>query len=273
MPTVCMVNSMGEHAMIYDSYPLKQCSSCHEYKSRTTDFFNYASREKDRLRRVCRECRKRIYYADPIKYRARAAEWQRNNPEKAAKRKREWEQTHRPPPKQRNHQSSEVTRQHKRDNYRRWSRRRAEQNPNSRLNRRLFKTQHPDEHKAREREQNRLAEQRRRARKRQVPNQFTNNDWQCCLLHFNGCCAYCSNPPRLFDRYAVLHADHFIPISSPNCPGTVPWNIVPACQTCNGSKHDRDAVEWMRDKFGSRHAKRVLANIETYFDTVQSAAD
>ena len=64
--------------------------------------------------------------------------------------------------------------------------------------------------------------------------------------------------------------DHWIPIVSPDCPGTVPWNIVPLCGGaggCNNSKSDRNAAEWLIGKFGKRKGRAILRKIEAFLDS------
>jgi 5-methylcytosine-specific restriction endonuclease McrA len=107
---------------------------------------------------------------------------------------------------------------------------------------------------------------RYRARKHSLPHDFTGSDWQYALDYFNGCCAYCGNPPGLWNRLAV---EHYIPVTDPGCPGTVPTNIVPACQSCNSSKHDALPDEWLERQFGKRQAAIIKAAIERYFKSLE----
>lgn len=58
------------------------------------------------------------------------------------------------------------------------------------------------------------------------------------LEEFDGQCAYCLAPATTWD--------HIVPVSSGG--ETVPWNIVPACATCNSSKNNRDMFDWMMAK-------------------------
>lgn len=90
-------------------------------------------------------------------------------------------------------------------------------------------------------------------------------------IHFGGRCAVCERPPGLWHTIA---ADHWTPISSPDCPGTVPSNIVPLCHGvdgCNNSKHDRDAAEWLSETRGKRQANKIIARIEGYFESIRGA--
>lgn len=72
----------------------------------------------------------------------------------------------------------------------------------------------------------------RRARKRNAPGTFTAREWQALKATYRHRCAYCHRRRR-------LTIDHVVPLSRGG------WhtasNIVPACQSCNSSKGDREA--------------------------------
>jgi 5-methylcytosine-specific restriction endonuclease McrA len=110
---------------------------------------------------------------------------------------------------------------------------------------------------------------RRRARKRNLSDSLTAQDWNACLEYWQRRCAYCSNPEGLL-KHTKLHADHYLPLASPECPGTTPANILPACAACNHSKQDTDPATWLERKFGRRKAAEILDRIRAYFDSVKS---
>lgn len=66
---------------------------------------------------------------------------------------------------------------------------------------------------------------------------FTDDDWRYLLHQFNYSCAYCGEKEN-------LTKDHVIPISRGGRHSV--GNIVPACQYCNFSKHNRLIVEWKK---------------------------
>lgn len=114
---------------------------------------------------------------------------------------------------------------------------------------------------------------RRRARQASLPDDFTAQDWQYALGYFGGCCAVCGNAPGF---WLTIAADHWIPLASSECLGTVPENIVPLCHAkadgqggCNNEKHARDPEEWLTAKLGKVKAKTKLAEICAYFETVR----
>jgi hypothetical protein len=110
---------------------------------------------------------------------------------------------------------------------------------------------------------------RRRAKERSLPNQFTAQDWQIALNHFDGRCAVCGRPAGLWH---TLAADHWTPITADNCPGTVPGNIIPLCQGqdgCNNSKSNREPIEWLISRVGKQKAQAILERINRYFESVR----
>ncbi len=109
-----------------------------------------------------------------------------------------------------------------------------------------------------------LITQRRRARKLNLPNTLTLNEWKKTLAHWDIHCSYCGQKP---DKITL---DHYVPLSHPACPGTIASNCVPACKSCNSSKGDAEAFYWMRWKFGEAQAIKIQAQILAYFDSLIS---
>lgn len=56
------------------------------------------------------------------------------------------------------------------------------------------------------------------------------------LSRNGGVCVYCAEP--------ATAVDHFHPIAGGGADA--PWNLVPACASCNSSKNDSDPYVWMR---------------------------
>jgi hypothetical protein len=111
---------------------------------------------------------------------------------------------------------------------------------------------------------------RRRARERGLPDDFTLADWESCVEYWDRKCAICGRSP---DDVLALAADHWIPLKHPNCPGTVITNMVPLCDGktgCNTTKHARNVVEWLLEKFGEEFANQKLAEVEAFFRYMES---
>lgn len=108
----------------------------------------------------------------------------------------------------------------------------------------------------------RVNEGQRRARKRALPYDFTDQDYERCMQYWNNSCAITG------DKSNVC-LDHWIPLANPDCPGTIPSNIIPLTFNLNCSKKDRDPVSWLVWKFGDLRAQEILSNIEKYFQWVE----
>lgn len=110
----------------------------------------------------------------------------------------------------------------------------------------------------------------RAARKKGLPDTFTHEHEQFCRQYFHYVCAYCEKEEGFLWCIAM---DHFIPLDSPLCPGTVVTNMLPACNGrdgCNTSKKNRDPYAWLIRKFGKQKAAQILKRIDTYFAIVRS---
>ena len=105
----------------------------------------------------------------------------------------------------------------------------------------------------------------RRGKAAELAEGFTPEDWEVALSYFKHRCAVCGRPDGLWHSLAQ---DHWIPVTSPNCPGTIAANIVPLCQGadgCNNSKSNKDPEEWLLIKFGKRKARNISERIQRYF--------
>ncbi len=105
----------------------------------------------------------------------------------------------------------------------------------------------------------RIRESRRRSRKKQLPQEWTTAEAAAALEKVHGKCLVCDSE---FPG-SKLHWDHWIPLASNLCPGTVRSNMVPLCDRCNRSKRDRDARDWLRIKFGDA-ADTILVKVEEF---------
>ncbi|HZK24520.1 MAG TPA: HNH endonuclease [Oscillospiraceae bacterium] len=78
-------------------------------------------------------------------------------------------------------------------------------------------------------------ENKRRTMKAALPCDLTPEDWVEIKASFGYKCAYCG-------RKKSLTQDHFVPLSKGGA--FTKDNIIPACLSCNCSKHDKDFNEW-----------------------------
>jgi len=109
----------------------------------------------------------------------------------------------------------------------------------------------------------------RRARKKSLPDTFSIEEWRLCLDWWGHKCAYCNNPQGMF-KFQQICADHFVPLTSEYCIGTVAKNIVPACTSCNTKKSNSEPTTWILQTFGKRKGKKIIADITAYFAWVKS---
>lgn len=118
----------------------------------------------------------------------------------------------------------------------------------------------------------RLEGSRRRARKHFLPNDMTVQQWEKCLSYWGCKCCVCGRPRGLWHTLAM---DHWIPLTDNalDNPGTTVCNIVPLCHGidgCNNSKNNREAGEWLANRFGKRKAKQILKRINDYFEWIRT---
>ncbi len=109
-----------------------------------------------------------------------------------------------------------------------------------------------------------------RARKRRLPNTFTAQERRRALDYWNGRCAVCGRPAGLWHTIAI---DHWIPLSSPECPGTVCTNMLPLCHGtdgCNNRKYAKMPNVWLRETLGKHRAARKREEIDYFFHWMQN---
>lgn len=100
------------------------------------------------------------------------------------------------------------------------------------------------QYKAENRDKINLLNQRRRARKHNLPSTLTNESWERTLDHFDHECAYCgmTEKEHLEKNNQLLHQDHIIPLAKQG--GYEKYNIAPCCRSCNSSKGTLDFRDW-----------------------------
>ena len=90
-------------------------------------------------------------------------------------------------------------------------------------------------------------------RLRDLPTSWSIKDKLHMLDYFKGKCVYCKEAP-FTDR------DHYIPVSNPSCPGTIPTNIVPACSPCNTAKSGHSPFDHVHPT--------IQEEIKVYFESL-----
>jgi len=96
--------------------------------------------------------------------------------------------------------------------------------------------------------------QRYKARKLNVPNTLTPEQWIDIKLYFDDKCAYCG-------RLEPLAQDHFVAVSKGG--EYTHNNIIPACQRCNSSKGSQMAMTWYKSQsyYSKSRESRILSHL------------
>lgn len=234
-----------------------RCHACLNEFPATTKFFALSKTAKTGFQPACKKCQREWRSTNRDKLHQDYRQRYDNNPEKWL----EYSKTYRK--KNPGKQASDARKRYAAnlEKSREYSRKQYAANPQARIrSSRKFAMANP--------EKARLIMNRREARRRSLPATLTNQQWEDALAYWHGCCAYCGNQPGLF-RNTILTMDHFVPLLSPDCPGTVSTNIVPACYGCNSSKNHHSVAAWLTSRFGSKKATVILARVETYFVSIR----
>lgn len=243
----------------------RRCSRCKNELPATDEYF-YVDKQRGNFHSTCKTC-----VNDQLR------QWAKENPDKEKESQRKYTETNREKIRSKNRIYAQNNKEKRREYYLRNIKRHIERG-------RQWYWKNIDKARSLAREKTRrwfrnnpvaakAVVQRRAARKRSLPDTLTAAQWQRCLEYWGHRCAYCG---RDADLFTVISLDHFIPLSSPDCPGTTVLNSLPACHKgggCNSSKSDKPAAEWLESKFGPRKAKQILKRIATYFDHVRQQPD
>jgi hypothetical protein len=257
---------------VRDGYMI--CSNCKEEKLATPEFFRRDSRTQSGLASLCRDCARkdakiwrenkleedpeyqsRLYWKHRDKNVARSRGYYLRNRDETNRKRREDRKQNPEKYRQLDKEYYNKNREQIIEHVRQW---RKENRERYRLYNREWAENNPEAFDA----MMRAAWQRRRARRLNLPVDFTNDDWLYCLEYWNHQCAVCGSDEN-------LHADHWIALSVDESPGTVADNMVVLCGHCNKTKHAIEPVRWLIETFGEEFAMQKLAEVEAYFRHVQ----
>lgn len=107
----------------------------------------------------------------------------------------------------------------------------------------------------------RLTWQRRRARKKLLPDTLTVQQIDFLKEYFNNKCAICGSTTK-------LELDHWLPLTNVNCLGTVAENILLLCRQCNRAKRNVPPQQWLMQKFNGYFAMYIWIKVCNYFKNV-----
>lgn len=226
------------------------------YLPATTEYFHAHKEGKYGLRPDCKICAREY---------ARA--YRQANRDVITEKQREWYQANQD--KEREHQRKYY--QVNQDKKREYAHKYRQANPEyAREYKQAYKPRRLEKYRANP-EKGRILSSRYRARKRNLPDTFTPEQWQACLEYHNHCCAVCGK--QLYDLWGEVepHADHWIPITynGDDNPGTVVENMICLCNHCNSSKSAKMPYDWLKEQFGTRQANAILARVNAYFEQVK----
>lgn len=235
----------------------KTCAKCKKPLPATTEYFHANRGKKDGFNSWCKVCYGEYRQINQDKIAEKDREYRQNNKDKKSARGREYYQNNKTKSQEYNRKYYlenkdkivESTREYARVNKDKLNEKRREYG-------RLYRQSNP--------EKSRINVLRRRARKRQLPDTFTEQQWIACLEYFGYACVVCGN--EFGD--ATPHADHWLPLTSELCTGTVATNMICLCGSCNSSKNDTLPDIWLKERRGTRKANEVLAQVQTYFEWV-----
>lgn len=190
----------------------KTCCRCRESKP-VSEFYSYKRSTRVGFTARCIACAK-----------AAAIEWQKSHPDKKAESDK----------KQRIKNASRAAidpafREKRAEAVRRWAKANTAR---LREKQREYKEKDPE----RRRQQNQCNNNRKRASKLGLPNDFFWDDWKTVLAYFNHSCAFCGASGALLD------IEHLVALS--NGGGNVMGNIVASCRPCNAQKYRRTLAEF-----------------------------
>ena len=235
---------------------LKRCSCCREYKKFTE--FHKKKSASDGLNCQCKQCVSlygKTYYKNHAEERREVSRtYYKKNRIESLEYARQYRESHREETREyarkRRIDRPDEVRAINRASYRRnadkWRMRankRREENPEY-----LIQYRNKNRESIRQKGRNyarsnldtlRTNTQNYRARKRNAPNRHTVKDMRTIYNDQKGLCYYCAKPVSWKGR----HDDHKIPVSRGGSNG--PENLAVTCPTCNTSKGDKTAEEYI----------------------------
>jgi hypothetical protein len=117
-------------------------------------------------------------------------------------------------------------------------------------------------------EKDRVRQHNRRARQAALPDTWNVEQQRFMLEYWQHRCAVCGNQEGLFWTLAY---DHWIPLHSSDCPGTISTNMLPLCHGrdgCNNRKKNANAHDFLTRYFSSKKVIHIEQAIATYFALV-----
>lgn len=247
----------------------KRCSRCNEEKLLTPEFFHRCSKHSTGFKSDCKECRNKLNrkrqgskvsgpartYNKITDYKKYMQEYRKKNKDRI----RELRNT--PEYKERRR----IYYENNKDRYKAYYGQRKERYKKYYVENKETISARMSQYHAKEesKQRNRIRMNKRKALKRSLLNTLTENDWNKCMNHFSNSCSYCGESEK------NIHQDHFVPLSKGG--EYTKYNIIPACETCNIKKSDRDFKDWYseQDFYDPLKEKKILNYLDYRNDKQQ----
>lgn len=244
---------------------VKRCSTCLVEFPATHEYFYRYTRSSDGLNAACKKCmsarNKKWKEKHPNYSREYSREYRAKHPDRCKAYEKKYKESHAEEYRERHRQYYHVNKQQRKQRAREYyianRERILSNNRQWALSKKYWRT----------------VSHRRRAKIARLPNTFTPKHWNMALEYFKDRCAVCGRPQGFWH---ILAQDHWIPLSSPECPGTTPTNIVPLCHGvdgCNNSKGFQSPRGWLISKLGKRLAEQKLNEINAYFEWINRQSE
>lgn len=237
----------------------KTCSKCGNVYPATTEYFCRHKSNKDGLNYWCKACVAEYTHqykqANRDKLVEKNREYYLANRDKISEKLREYYQANPDKKRESTRKYNQINSKKKRESQYRYK---QENRDKIRDKNREYSQANPD--------RNRIRQSRRRARKQALPATFTHEQWLTCLKYFNYTCAVCGT--EFGD--STPHADHWIPLNSDKCTGTIASNMVCLCGNCNWSKHDKMPDVWLKQKYDIQETSEILQRVDAYFQFINN---
>lgn len=217
----------------------KTCTICGKDFPATSEYFYVRKDSKDGLRNDCKECRKnhtKEYSKDnKEKVSEYGKQYREQNKEKMKDYKKQYYENNNANILENNKKWKEDNKEYYKNQQKEYRKENKEVMKEWRKNNKEYIAENMKKWQKQNLEKCRIIKQRRRAKIRKLPCDFTEKDWILTKEYFNNKCAYCG-------QELPLEQEHFISVS--NNGGYTKDNIIPACKHCNCSKNDKDFFEW-----------------------------
>lgn len=196
---------------------MKKCTKCGIEKLRTSEFFPKAKSCVDGLTGDCKACK-----ADYLKG------YQKANKKKLKEYHRIYHEDYKVVNKDLILERGKNYRKNNKDAV-------LERSTNWRLNNELYMKSYLKRWWRENRNASVQYSEKRRSLELGLVSTLTVEEWEWTLKHFDDSCCYCG-------KRSKLSQDHLIPVTKGG--GYTLDNIIPACKSCNSSKHNKDFEHW-----------------------------